>query len=642
MAQSSYSSGNSTSDLNKIVLDYLFKKGYSRTEAMLRLEISSVGAIPEEQQDWHIGASETYVQVYILLRDWIDGTLDLYKPKLQKVLYPIFVHSYLDLLQKNDPEMAIYFFESFRIEHEVLHGYDIRALAQLKTASDVEEIEIAQLYRKNKYRINFTRSTFDLLVQFLFENEVNGSGIIIRLLNQYIDIKITMPQVEGKEDPNVQAVYEMDEAKNEQTIISEQEGIPGHSEQLLDYNKQSIQLGLRPLSEEVVTTLKNLLEVKDKDVEGRNEALNKISHPAKNLVELLTEKENLINESTLESPSDPPLPPTKMKDIDYFVSLLESEQNSLILGKNATDPSVFMYTMHNTLSAVNCAAFSDDASMFALGCADSSIHLYSSTNNGPQPLVGSQNEPLQKSSLIGHTRPVFGVSISPQKEFILSCSEDGFTRLWSKDTKSTIVKYAGHNAPIWDVQFSPFGYYFATASHDQTARLWDVEHAAPLRVFVGHQNDVDCVSFHPNAAYLATGSSDHTTRMWDVRTGGTVRVFNAHHSPVSALCMSADGLSLASADESGIIKVWDLRSSNQHVSFVKHSSIVYSLSFSYDNKILVSGGADTDVNFWDLTYRNNLSDGEQSPLLFNFKTKNTIIQNLSFTRRNYCLALSSS
>ncbi|EPY53960.1 transcription factor TFIID complex subunit Taf5-like protein [Schizosaccharomyces cryophilus OY26] len=641
MAQpTSYNSNNSTSDLNKIVLDYLYRKGYSRTEAMLRLEISSVGAIPEEQQDWHVGAPETYIQVYILLRDWIDGTLDLYKPKLQKTLYPVFVHSYLDLLQKKEKEMAAFFFDSFRGEHEVLRGHDIRLLDELKTSSDADESEISQLYRKNKYRINLTKATFDLLVQFLFDNEANGSGIIIRLLNQYIDIKILYAKANEPLKIDDQTMLELNADQKNIDVAEQPEGIPGHSEQLFDYNKQKIYLGKRKIPVDVLPDFKAVLEERDKGLQEK--PFLGATHPSLTLEELFEKEQRSIGENIDDLPPDIPLPSLRMKDIEAYVASLDNRRNALHLGRDGTPPSVFMYTMHNTYSSLNCAKFSHDASMFATGYADSSVQLQMSKNSGPQALVGNQNEPLDTIKFIGHTRPVFGVSISPDNEYVLSCSEDGFTRLWSKETQTTLVKYAGHNAPVWDVCFSPYGYYYASASHDQTVRLWSLEHTAPLRIFVGHQNDVDCLAFHENANYIATGSSDHTCRFWDIRTGNTVRVFTGQNSSVSSIALSPDGLLMASADDTGCVHLWDLRTGSKLQMFEKHQSPVYSLTFSHDNRTLATGGADTDVNVWDIKGLNGNERFAEDSLLYNFKTKETIVYDLQFTERNYCLGLSAT
>jgi len=66
----------------------------------------------------------------------------------------------------------------------------------------------------------------------------------------------------------------------------------------------------------------------------------------------------------------------------------------------------------------------------------------------------------RKFKLLGHTDSIFGISISNDKKFILSCSFDESIRLWSIYTRSTLVVYKGHFSPVLCIKFSPFKYYF--------------------------------------------------------------------------------------------------------------------------------------------------------------------------------------
>ncbi|EEB07980.1 transcription factor TFIID complex subunit Taf5- like [Schizosaccharomyces japonicus yFS275] len=627
----------STPDLNKIVLDYLSKKGYSRTEAILRLEASSVGAVPEDQQDWHLGLPETYVQVYAALRDWIDSTLDMFKPELQKTLFPIFVHSFLDLITKSAISTAKVFFESFSQEHLILHGHDVHKLEDITSPADLEQNSVAALYRKHKYRLNFSQTTFGLLLHFLFENESNGSGIIIRLLNQYIDINI-------KSSTKHQGATKSTEQYDE--------GIPQHSEQLNEFNSQEIYLGRIPLSTEDEEALLKVLDNYDsqKGDESEDVAMDtvitqkahdtqeetSIKAPCRPLREVYEDRKK--RESAYgKAPESLPLPPLEVADLDAIACNLDDERNCIQFDKDAKGPSVYMFSLHNSYSTLNCATFSQDASMFLVGTSENYLQLYTSTNSQRQSLISAKKEQLKQQKFIGHKASIYGVSISRDNRFLLSGSGDGFVRLWSPETGSTLSIFGGHNAPIWDVEFDPNGFYFATAADDHTARLWSVEHPSPLRLFVGHENDVDCVKIHKNSAYVLTGSSDTTCRLWDVRTSDAVRVLIGHKQPISALAISDDGLDVISADDSGHVFVWDLRKGQKRHSFQAHNEPIYSLDVSKEGKLLASGGIDTVVKFWDI----QTSETIEEPL-YTYRTKNTVIHELQFTNRNFCLSLSTS
>ena len=47
----------------------------------------------------------------------------------------------------------------------------------------------------------------------------------------------------------------------------------------------------------------------------------------------------------------------------------------------------------------------------------------------------------QSKMLLGHSGPVYGLSFSPDRTMLLSCSEDGTIRLWSLQTWTCLVVY---------------------------------------------------------------------------------------------------------------------------------------------------------------------------------------------------------
>ena len=44
-------------------------------------------------------------------------------------------------------------------------------------------------------------------------------------------------------------------------------------------------------------------------------------------------------------------------------------------------------------------------------------------------------------TLHGHNGPIYGLSFSPDRSLLLSCSEDGTIRLWSLQTWTCLVNY---------------------------------------------------------------------------------------------------------------------------------------------------------------------------------------------------------
>ncbi|ORY82423.1 transcription factor TFIID complex subunit Taf5 [Protomyces lactucae-debilis] len=644
-AQSQAAPGN-IDELNKIVIDYLNKKGYTRTEAVLRLEANrTTGA-------WLDGTPQAYDHAYKMLASWTEASLDIYKPELRKLLFPIFVHSFLDLVQKGHAQAARQYFEEAKGDHLANHGYDVRQMQAVVLPTHVEENELAKLYRNHKYRVSLSKTSFDLMLNFMFENEAEGGAIIMRLVNQYIEVQ-AMSGRPGQ-------------------VPQQAEGIKGHnSQQIDDFNQQALKLGAMPMDKDMAMDVE--LELADEDAQLAASAQQSHIAPSEPTTLQQDFQKMLKDEAEGEQPAADaiPFPPYKAIDIATEVENIKDARKRIALGSApASLPSVCMYTFHNTHDNLHCAEISPDSSMIGCGFGESYVKVWAIKEKSRGVEV-----PRTTKRMIGHSGPVYGVAFSPDNRFLLSCSEDKSARLWSLDTQTSLVAYKGHNQPVWDVAFSPFGHYFATASHDMTARLWSCDHIYPLRIFAGHLSDVDCVSFHPNSTYVLTGSSDKTCRLWDIARGHSVRVFAGHTAPITACTISPNGRMIASGGEDGVIELWDIASGRRMKTMKGHGkSPIYSLSFSQENSVLVSGGADATVRCWDVKKPNNDSSETGTPLsqlqdgagtlntsaapaaatkerkellqtsdhMLSLGTKQTPVYKVHFTKRNLCLAVSAS
>jgi len=289
---------------------------------------------------------------------------------------------------------------------------------------------------------------------------------------------------------------------------------------------------------------------------------------------------------------------------------------------NQTLPSTYFYTFFNCYYNINVIKISARGDLVAAGFSDSTIRLWDLNDSLPHISVWTSmtqrlletdgRSPTYKPkkreanansdcgyNLIGHSGPVYGLSFSPDSQFLLSCSQDSTVRLWSMATKTNLVCYRGHTGPVWGVEFGPLGYYFATASHDKCAFLWATNHIYPLRVFSGHLSDVNCVKFHPNSCYIFTGSTDKCLRMWDVHTGDCVRVFTGHYNTIFSLSVSHDGRFVASSGEDKDIIVWELASSTAVTKLQGHTDTVWGLVFSAEGSILASCSSDNTIRLWN-------------------------------------------
>lgn len=369
-----------------------------------------------------------------------------------------------------------------------------------------------------------------------------------------------------------------------------------------------------------------------------------------------------------------PLPPPKDSDKqDRLLAQREATQRRKLSAENL--PSVCMYTIFNAKEAQNtaalCSTISEDSSMVAVGFSNSTIRVWSLTPNNLKQLRPSHElEELDKESediwgqmydedntfdnklLCGHSGPVYGVSFSPCRQLLLSCSEDNTIRLWSLQTWTNVCVYKGHCFPVWDVEFCPHGYYFASCSYDRTARVWATEHHQPLRVFVGHASDVDIVKFHPSSNILATGSSDTTIMLWDTIDGSSLKTLTGHTARIVSMVFSIDGKFLISCGFDKKLIVWEHNVGHKLAEFELDTESMSSMAFSRCGTILSTGSLNDRVYLWNFTRLLDEIDTDdlsvcsapkvyqnvRAILLATYRTKTTALLELAFTRRNLLLA----
>ena len=607
------------------VLEYLSKKGYNRTEAMLRQESANTDSsgrpivTPIEAP-----AGRMHHRCFILLRNWIENVLDIYKPELERILWPVFVHSFLNVVIGGFSRDSQDFFITFRQIFEGEHGDELRSLALISEPDHLQQNDVAQIYRNSRYRLRMSQMGFATLIQFLESREGEGGTVISSIINTHLDVH-TVDRTAAGGSRGLAKMLE--QGNGEPGVPAEDEGIPGHNpgSANLDRNAPTVlaklSLGPFPMEGELMDDVKAELQEQDTAYP-----------PAPGQSSLIDEFEQRIKREPLD---DAPLrdllpfPPSTARDVALEVQRVKENRDRFRIegrtGGVGPGISITMFTFHNTFDSINCLEFSGDNKLVAAGTAESYIRVWSLDN---RVLTSSLDPPGLKPSssrhLIGHSGPVYALSFSPsiattstqhteetsntatsegQPRYLISSSADATIRLWSLDTWSNLVVYKGHQSPVWDVRFCPHGHYFVSCSADRTARLWSTPHIGSLRLFVGHDSDVECVAWHPNGAYVFTGSgcSDKSVRMWDVVRGNAVRLFTGHIGNVTSMACSPNGQVVASGDDRGELLLWNLATGRLIKRMRGHGrGGIWSLDWSVESTLLVSGGADGTVRVWDV------------------------------------------
>ncbi|KAJ9647316.1 Transcription initiation factor TFIID subunit 5 [Coniosporium tulheliwenetii] len=558
----------SQQNLNQIVLEYLSKKGYNRTEAMLRRESAHQDA---------------------------EG-----RPIISSIEE-----------SGGDSRDAQAFFNLYKNLFTRDHVEDIRGLEGVSLPEHVSDNRIAQLYRNNRYRLTLTKMAFTNLIQFLESKD--GGSIILGIIQNHLDIKSVDRAAAGNER-GLAALLARGGAEDD--MPAEDEGIPGHNPGSANTDRNAppvlarLNLGPLPMEPELMEDVRAALQEDD---------AKKPPAPGQESLEQVFDRQ-IKREPVEDAPSRDaiPLPPSLARDVAMEVQKVRENRDRFRIdgrtGGVGPGISVTMFTFHNTYDSINCLDFSGDNLLVAAGMSESYIRVWSLEGKA-LPSILPRTQRTASILLPPSHRPLrphpSGNGPPTSSQYLLSCSADKTIRLWSLDTWTCLVAYKSHDSPVWDVQWGPYGHYFLSGSHDRTARLWSTDHIEPLRIFAGHDQDVDVVAWHPNGAYVFTGSSDRQVRMWDVGRGNAVRMFTSHTGNITALACAPDGQTLASADDVGTILLWDLKNGTRKKRMRGHGKGgIWSLTWSVESTVLVSGGADGTVRVWDVLLTTAESNGK--------------------------------
>ncbi|KAJ4329067.1 Transcription initiation factor TFIID subunit 5 [Fusarium piperis] len=613
----------SNQNLNQIVTDYLLKRGFNRTEEVFRQESKHLG--PDGKPIYQLAnlGPKKYQRAFNLLREWVENNLDIYKFELSKLLWPIFVYSFLELVNNSYTEDAKTFLREVGPHFQPVHADDLKTFATVTLPQHVNENPMTKLYRENKYRIPLNQHASGDLFNFLERESDQGGSVIRQLLASYCQVDST---ARGPITPfSFEAVYRR--SRNmEMEDVDTNEGIPGvniglSNKDVLDPTAP-LKLGPLPMDPDLRDDVRAELE----DEERRNP-------PVPGRPTLLEEFDQRIKrEESADAPNraDLPLPPSRPRDIMLEMQKVRENRDRFKIdgqtGGVGLPVSACMFTFHNTLGSVACMDFSNDGQMVAAGTTDSYIRVWSLDGKAlPTMNAHEKDAKFNSRKLIGHSGPVYDVSFSdaasgpPQKLFgdegksnpaidtrpklLLSASADGQIRLWSLESWSCLCLYKSHDGPAFRTLWSPQGHYFVSGGYDKAVRVWMQDHASPQRLLVGHDTSISALTWHPNGLYVfsASDETDKSIRMWSVVTGACVRVLTGHNDYITALECAPNGKILASADCAGNIFFWDIAKGTRIKRSRGHGKGgIWSLSFSVESNVLASGGQDGTVRLWDV------------------------------------------
>lgn len=252
----------------------------------------------------------------------------------------------------------------------------------------------------------------------------------------------------------------------------------------------------------------------------------------------------------------------------------------------------------------------------------------------------------ETQSLLGHTKWVRAVAVTPDGQFAISSSFDQTVKIWDLNTTLEMQSHSwrgvievdaiaitpdgqfavlapshfssqkrllkiwnwhngkekwsqtGHRGSVLAIAISHNGRFAVTAANvpDRTIKVWNLNTLKEHKTLVGHDDSVNTIAITFDNKYIISGSSDHTIKIWELQTGNLIQTIMAHSSYINAVIVSPDNRFFISASEDNTLRVWDVDSKECLAIYIAEDRL-RSCAMSPDGRVLIAGGGSGHLHF---------------------------------------------
>jgi WD40 repeat protein len=175
---------------------------------------------------------------------------------------------------------------------------------------------------------------------------------------------------------------------------------------------------------------------------------------------------------------------------------------------------------------------------------------------------------------------------------------------WDLTKGEMVGELIGHTGPVYDISIAPNQKWVATASGDSTVRLWNTQSDGEEQDFVfrNHIAPVYTVTFFPSSDKLVSGSVDKSIIVWDVIKGAVLhQIMNAHTDFISRTLIITHSNMLVTTSHDTSIKIWNIDTFSELFCLKNgHTHRIFTVAYDDKNELLITGGEDRSIVAWSI------------------------------------------
>jgi WD40 repeat protein len=218
-----------------------------------------------------------------------------------------------------------------------------------------------------------------------------------------------------------------------------------------------------------------------------------------------------------------------------------------------------------------------------------------------------------------HDNWVKSVAVHRNGKLAVSCGFDGNLYIWEVNSGSILHTLPCEGERLWVAAFSPDGRR-VIAAVDYDIQVWDFRSRRLLRTLEGHTGEVVDVAVAEVTGRIASIAEDGTVRVWSLRGAGetTLRGEDVEagvgwkhtdsgtqslHPDWDAqfVALTPDGRFVLAARRDETVRIRDIRTRKEVGKLQGHDGTITSLAVGKDGNTVLTGSYDRTIKLWNLT-----------------------------------------
>merc|ERR1712112_793707 len=204
------------------ILAFLKKNNLTGTEELLKTELAKVngagGPVPAVPQDNEMGNAlatyksdgdpSSYDEAYNDLEVFVENSLDMYRHELALILYPVFVHMYLELVYNEHEDQAKSFIAAFGPRQESYYQEDIKKLSYVTKKDHMKGNELMDNFNTSQFTVRMSRDTYTQLRRQKKNLSEKKHSLLWNIIQEhlYLDVYEGLPRSKSQIDSTAGAM----------------------------------------------------------------------------------------------------------------------------------------------------------------------------------------------------------------------------------------------------------------------------------------------------------------------------------------------------------------------------------------------------------------------------------------------------